>query len=89
MMFNVIEFDAEAGGGLALVHKSWITPRKKEVYWPPYKDQKVFTKALKFGEEVDEAKWKLYGIEKTYYETGKLKLGPRYILVYFGNFFQK
>lgn len=70
-MFNVIEFNAEAGGGLALVHKKWLTPRKKEVFWPPYKHQKQFTKSLNMGEEVDSVKWKLFGIEKTYYETGK------------------
>jgi len=70
-MYNIIEFDQAAGGGLAIVHAKWLTPRKKEVFWPPYKDSGIFKRALKKGEEVNEKTWHIYGIDRSFYETGK------------------
>ncbi|CAH1977738.1 unnamed protein product [Acanthoscelides obtectus] len=41
-----IEFSDEigrgAGGDIATVHEKWLTPRKKRVWWPPYKQQGLF-----------------------------------------------
>lgn len=69
--FAVVQFDDEGGNGLAVVHTRWLTPRKTEVFWPPFKDSSSFNKALKQGQEVDEAKWKIYAIKRKFFETGK------------------
>ncbi|CAH0547083.1 unnamed protein product [Brassicogethes aeneus] len=54
MAFVLIEFDESAGGSLAVIHKSWLTPRKTEVYWPPYKNQNLLDKAVKKKEAAAE-----------------------------------
>ncbi|EFN62596.1 hypothetical protein EAG_06404, partial [Camponotus floridanus] len=58
--YVLIEFDD--GGGVAVVRKTWITPRKREVFWPPMKDQKTFNKVLENTLYPDTEKWKLYSI---------------------------
>ncbi|KAJ8942087.1 hypothetical protein NQ314_010160, partial [Rhamnusium bicolor] len=75
-MYNIVEFCNEAGGGLAIVHTNWLTPRKQEVFWPPYKDNSLFTKALKTGERTNE-KWKLYEIVRNFYKTDDLEKAKR------------
>ncbi|KAJ8966809.1 hypothetical protein NQ314_003305, partial [Rhamnusium bicolor] len=57
------------GSGVAAIHSSCFTPLKKEAFWPPYKEQQRFDKALRFGEVADENSWKLYGIARIFYET--------------------
>lgn len=69
MAYVLIEF--EDGGGVAIIRKTWLTPRKKEVFWPPLKDQKTFDKILENTKYPDTEKWKLYPILKCLYETGK------------------
>ncbi|XP_029669888.1 uncharacterized protein LOC115239488 [Formica exsecta] len=76
-MYNIIEFDQAAGGGLAIVHTKWLTPRKKEVFWPPYKDNGSFKRALKMGEEINEKTWHIYGIDRSFYETDDLDKARR------------
>ncbi|KAJ8951015.1 hypothetical protein NQ318_006400 [Aromia moschata] len=49
MAFVLIEFSASEGGGISIVHNEWMSPRKTEVYWPPYKEQSQFNRALKKG----------------------------------------
>lgn len=68
-MFSVVEFNEQFGGGLAVVHCKWFTPLKREVFWPPYKDNKSYRKALKQGEEISDT-WSLFPITKCYYTTG-------------------
>lgn len=68
-MFSVVEFGPDSGGGLAVVNTSWLTPLKKEVHWPPYKDMKIFKRAVTKGEEISD-NWKIYSITKCYYSTG-------------------
>lgn len=70
-MYKVIEFNEADGGGLAIVHTKWITPRKKEVFWPPYKDNVTFMRALKRGEDINENTWQIYGIARNFFESGK------------------
>lgn len=66
--FLVIEFEE---GGLAVVQSHWVTPRKKEVYWPPVKNRSTFAKLLQADEPADiNDSWKLYPIQKIFYETG-------------------
>lgn len=38
MAYVVVEFDEKHGGGVAAVNSAWLTPFKKEVFWPPYED---------------------------------------------------
>ncbi|KYQ53447.1 hypothetical protein ALC60_00009 [Trachymyrmex zeteki] len=71
-MFTVIQFDEISGASLAVVSTKWLTPRKKEVFWPPYKNVTTFNKALKKHEDVNEEKWTLYKVQRIFYETGKL-----------------
>lgn len=72
-MFVVVEFAESSGGGLAIVHSHWLTPRKKEVFWPPYKENAQYVRAVKRGEESTES-WKLYNISRIFYESGKPKI---------------
>lgn len=68
MEYSVVEFTDADGGGLALVNCKWFTPRKKEVFWPPYKNPSLFNKALKNGES-PEISWKSYSIKRNYYQS--------------------
>ncbi|KYM96038.1 hypothetical protein ALC62_13308 [Cyphomyrmex costatus] len=62
----------ENEGGLGVVHKSWLTPLKKESFWPQHiKQQHLFNKCLRKGEEPDE-QWQLYKIKRIYFETDDL-----------------
>ncbi|XP_067208803.1 uncharacterized protein [Linepithema humile] len=72
MAYVVVEFDEKHGGGVAAVNNAWLTPLKKEVFWPPYKDQNKFDKALKTGETVDTEKWTLYSISRIFYRSDDL-----------------
>lgn len=78
MAYVLIEF--EDGGGVAVVRKTWITPRKKEVFWPPLKDQKTFDKILETTKYPDTEKWKVYSILKCLYETGEHEIFSHYFL---------
>lgn len=80
MAYVVVEFDEKHGGGVAAVNSAWLTPLKKEVFWPPYKDQNKFDKALKTGETVDTEKWTLHSISRIFYRSGKLDFS--YLLVH-------
>lgn len=80
VMFELIEFEESSGGGLSIVHRKWMTPRKTEVFWPPYKEElSRYNKAVKQGELVDEDKWQLYKIKRCFYSCGKKFL---YVLLY-------
>ena len=41
-------------GGLSLVHAAWLTPLKKEVYWPQKQTTKKFAELLKSGADPSE-----------------------------------
>ncbi|XP_050502348.1 uncharacterized protein LOC126881809 isoform X2 [Diabrotica virgifera virgifera] len=70
MSFVLIEFDDKDAGSVAVVHQNWLTPRKKEVFWPPYKTQGLYDKALKKGENCRED-WQLFKVKRIfrYYES--------------------
>ncbi|KAJ8940889.1 hypothetical protein NQ318_004588 [Aromia moschata] len=69
MAFVLIEFSASEGGGISIVHNEWMSPRKTEVYWPPYKEQSQFNRALKRGEKVNTETWKLFKIARCFYSS--------------------
>lgn len=71
-IFVGVEFVANDGGGVGLVHHTWLTPRKKEVWWPPYKQQASFQKALKKGEVPTETTWNLCGVARSFFDISKL-----------------
>lgn len=52
------------------MHKSWFTPLKREVWWPPYKQQSSFNKAVQKGEIPDENSWKLYSVHRLCFYEG-------------------
>lgn len=68
-MYHVVEFGSKSGGGLGLVRDEWLTPRKKECFWPPFKLSHQFNKALSEG-HAPEDNWTLYEIEREFYKTG-------------------
>lgn len=80
MAFVGIEFCTEEvndSGSLAIVHSQWLTPRKREVLWPPVKTQGNFDKLhyhnyfdMKKG-EIPTEKWQIYKIKKVVFTTGK------------------
>ncbi|XP_072395179.1 uncharacterized protein [Diabrotica undecimpunctata] len=65
-----MEFDEKEGGSVAVVHQNWLTPRKKEVYWPPYKTQALYDKAVKKGDSCTED-WQLFTVKRIfrYYDS--------------------
>ncbi|KAL1509930.1 hypothetical protein ABEB36_004594 [Hypothenemus hampei] len=69
-MYSVIEFNQNCGGGLGVINESWLTPRKKQTFWPPLKNQKLFNKCLANKAEADE-NWPIYDIERHYYRTSE------------------
>lgn len=87
MAYVVVEFDVNdengGGGSVAAVHSAWLTPLKKEVFWPPYKEQTKFDKALRTGETVDTEKWSLHGIRRIFYSSGNVCLFVSYIILLF------
>lgn len=70
-MFCVIQFSDEANNSVGVVRNTWLTPMKKEVFWPPYKDAKQFRRALQETEDADAERWQLYGVSRVFYQTGK------------------
>ncbi|KAK5638534.1 hypothetical protein RI129_012829 [Pyrocoelia pectoralis] len=76
-MFTVIEFHKDDGGGLAVVNSQWLTPRKKEVFWPPITNNTKFNKCLIQTEfshtTIDTETWKLYSVHKIYCECDNLE----------------
>ncbi|CAG9812935.1 unnamed protein product [Phaedon cochleariae] len=73
-MYSVIQFDDSGNNSVAVVHESWLTPMKTEVFWPPFKDTRNYKRALCGGEEaIDTESWKLYGINRIFYQTDELE----------------
>lgn len=68
-MYHVVEFSSKSGGGLGLVREEWLTPRKKECFWPPHKLSFQFNKALCEG-QAPEANWPMCESEREFYCTG-------------------
>lgn len=69
MMYCVIQFDDSGSNSLAVVHETWLTPLKKEVFWPPFKDSKSYKRALCEGTAIDAENWKLFGVNRIFYQT--------------------
>jgi len=61
-------------GAMGLVHASWLSPLKREVFWPPYKSSKSFNKALMIAEEPNQSTWKLEPIKRSFFECGVYRI---------------
>lgn len=72
MPFAGIEFEDADGGDVALINTSWLTPRKREVFWPPFKHQWQFDKAVKTGMPPEENTWHLFSIKRSFFEVGRI-----------------
>ncbi|XP_036138293.1 uncharacterized protein LOC118647037 isoform X1 [Monomorium pharaonis] len=75
MAFLGIEFmngdNKEEPGEIAVIHQAWLTPLKKEIWWPPYKTSAQFRKALSIGEEPKET-WTIYELKRTFFTCDDL-----------------
>ncbi|XP_050512098.1 uncharacterized protein LOC126888132 isoform X2 [Diabrotica virgifera virgifera] len=72
MAYMLVQLDETGGNTLAVVHQNWLTPLKKEVFWPPYKTSKQYKKSLLEGEVVNENSWMLYSIQRVFLTTDEL-----------------
>lgn len=72
MAFVGVEFSDgdEEAGIIGLIHHSWFTPLKKQVWWPPYKTSAQFKKALFIEEEVNKDTWTLYDVKRIFFASG-------------------
>lgn len=73
MAFVGIEFvsdDDKEEGTIALIHQSWFTPQKNQVWWPPYKTSAQFKKALVLKEQINEDTWLLYNVKRILFSCG-------------------
>ncbi|XP_039300049.1 uncharacterized protein LOC120355564 [Nilaparvata lugens] len=66
-MYAVIEFGGSEENQTAVVREEWLTPAKKEVFWPPFKVSTQFHKALVEGATPDEKKWTLFPVRRCLY----------------------
>lgn len=67
-MYHVVEFSDTQG--LGIVRKDWLTPRKKETFWPPFKQTETYNKCLVSKESNPSDDWALYEIKRIFYSTG-------------------
>lgn len=67
IMFSVLVFKKD--NSLGIVREEWLTPKKKETFWPPYKNSDDYKKCLHGKIKLDEKKWPLHAIKKIYCTT--------------------
>jgi len=72
--FVVVQFEPTENdrGGISIIKETWLTPLKREAFWPPHKDQDKFKNCLLSGEKIDEDSWSLFPVSRIFYTTGKL-----------------
>ncbi|KAK4887821.1 hypothetical protein RN001_004092 [Aquatica leii] len=80
-MFVLLEFrEHNQDTTVGVVHSSWLTPKKKEVYWPAYKNQSAFDKAILKGEPVGN-KWELFTVKRIFGTYDDYKEAQRKCLI--------
>ncbi|XP_056635961.1 uncharacterized protein LOC130901655 [Diorhabda carinulata] len=73
-----VEF--QNNGGISLVHSAWLTPLKREVFWPPKQTTGNFIKLLKSGQEPpQDNSWKLHQIKRIFFQTDDYKIAEKKI----------
>ncbi|XP_031330462.1 uncharacterized protein LOC116178993 [Photinus pyralis] len=76
MAYAGVEFADD--NAVALICSSWLTPRKKHLYWPPYQSQDLYDKALRKNEHHVES-WVQYSINRCFFFCDDLEKGKRKI----------
>jgi hypothetical protein len=76
-MFVVAVEKVEEDGGvtpdpIVIVRASWVTPKKRECFWPPCKHADKFNSTLSKMEAPSE-EWSLIKIKRRLYETGSVR----------------
>ncbi|KAF2890072.1 hypothetical protein ILUMI_16101 [Ignelater luminosus] len=66
MAFIGVEFEE---GGIAVVSYKWLTPRRKQTFWTPYKKQDKYYKSLKLQDSPDEHKSSLHNVVRNIFKT--------------------
>ncbi|XP_054723471.1 uncharacterized protein LOC129233476 [Uloborus diversus] len=69
-MYHVVEFDGD--GGVGIVREEWLTPRKKETFWPPFKISSQYNKCLVDGTKPENT-WVLCKITRKFYVTDDIQ----------------
>lgn len=82
MSYKVVEFDPDGGGGIGIVRDTWLTPRKKESFWPPYKMYSKYNRCLTDNIQPGED-WMVYKLKRIFTSTGL------YIHIYFSCYYYK
>lgn len=77
-MFCVVEFDDSA---VSVVNSKWLTPRKKECFWPPEKDIEKFNTLLIQQDPKDISSWRTYNVKRKFFETGKFNIAFYFTLI--------
>lgn len=73
MAFVGVEFDERSGGGVAIINRNWLTPRKQEVFMPPYKYQPDFDMAVKKAEQPSD-RWRIFKLKRKLFESNEFSL---------------
>ncbi|KAM0734096.1 hypothetical protein ACS0PU_012461 [Formica fusca] len=70
-----IQFIEENGrnNNIAIISSNWLTPKKQQTFWPPYKKQHQYEQSLK-KDEIPTDKWTLYNITKVLFVEKAKKL---------------
>ncbi|KAF5275002.1 hypothetical protein FQA39_LY06939 [Lamprigera yunnana] len=62
--FHVVGFEDSS---LGIIRSAWLTPKKKNTFWPPYKLTKDYERCLA-GREALQDSWSLQGVLQNWYE---------------------
>lgn len=58
-----VQFEEQGRAVICIISSNWLTPKKQQTLWPPYKKQYQYEQSLKKG-ETPSSGWTLHKIEK-------------------------
>jgi len=66
-----IEKNGSNNNIIGIISSNWLTPKKQQTFWPPYKKQHQYEQSLKKAETPNN-KWTLYNVQKVLFvQKGK------------------
>lgn len=68
MAFVIVEW--EESGAISIINKEWLTPLKREAFWPPCKEQKTYYKMLKDNNTSIDDSWFIHKVKRCMFQTG-------------------
>lgn len=80
-MFVLLQFAENGDSTVGVVHSSWLTPKKKKVYWPPVRNQADFDKAILKGIPPTLNNWGLYKVERIFNTYDNYKEAQRKAII--------